>query len=177
VLVSLPAGNFGKRVGKTNKRANALAGPRQSHLYALTARGLRTAAPVPRGLLGVVMAWQRPVPAFPDGMTGQPIWSLHSRARSARCALGGERPHAEDRRMCCAGAPGEIRTTTSAFGGLCFVTPGRCLCGYLMRNPTERGGTSRDYADILRTLADILSGLALVVGHTLPHGPDHLRRS
>src|SRR5215467_770303 len=86
VLVSLPAGNFGKRVGKTNKRANALAGPRQSHLYALTAHGLRTAAPVQRGLLGVVMAWQRPVPAFPDGMTGQPIWSLHSRARSARCA-------------------------------------------------------------------------------------------
>jgi len=38
------------------------------------------------------MAWQWSVPAFPDGMTGQPIWSLPSRASSARCAVGGERP-------------------------------------------------------------------------------------
>jgi len=42
-----------------------------------------------RGLLGGVMAWQGSVPAFPDGMTGQPIWSLHWRVRSERRTIGG----------------------------------------------------------------------------------------
>src|SRR5437870_12482985 len=64
-----------------------------------------------RGLLGGVMAWQGSVPAFPDGMTGQPIWSLHRRVRSERRTIGGStsgkiRNGVEP----CDGAPGEIRT-------------------------------------------------------------------
>src|SRR5438093_423406 len=64
-----------------------------------------------RGLLGGVMAWQGSVPASPDGMTGQPIWSLHRRVRSERRTIGGStsgkiRNGVEP----CDGAPGEIRT-------------------------------------------------------------------
>jgi len=84
---AIAANVFGKRKNGLRMHWRAHGNP----VYALTAHGLGTAAPVQRGLLGVVMAWQWSVPAFRDGMTGQPIWSLPSRARSARCA-GGEWP-------------------------------------------------------------------------------------
>ena len=54
---------------------------------------------------------------------------------------------------------------TSAFGELRFIRYSSHFCGFLqvnkMRNATK---TSRDYADILRTPADVLGGLALIVG-------------
>src|SRR5438105_6692970 len=111
VLVSCRQGNSWERIRQTHKRsANASAGrsdPRLGLDRAWFAHGGSGSNGAARG----VMAWQGSVPAFPDGMTGQPIWSLHWRVRSEHRTIGGStsgkiRNGVEP----CDGAPGEIRT-------------------------------------------------------------------
>ena len=86
----LPAGQLlGTHSANAKTVCERIGGPTAIPVWALTAHGLRTAAPVQTRAARGVMAWQGSVPAFPDGMTGQPIWSLHWRVRSERRTIGG----------------------------------------------------------------------------------------
>src|SRR6184192_2085726 len=119
-----------------------------------------------RGLLGGVMAWQQgSVPAFPDGMTGQPIWSLHWRVRSERRTIGGS-------------TSGKFETVLSLrwrarrdsnSRPLPSEDCGSCVCAPIFKAFRDKGTrnatkTLRDYADNLRTPADAVSNASQEIG-------------